>query len=163
VVYFTPQGRLLTQAVALEYAKDVEAAVLFCGHYKGLDERVCDKYVDDEISVGDYVLTGGELPAMVFMDAVVRLQTDALGNPESAKSDSHMDGLLEHPLYTRPEEFEGLKVPEVLMSGHHLRIQEWKREMALRRTWERRPDLLGKRELTKEEKKILNKIKGEKS
>jgi len=161
VIYFTPQGRLLTQAVALEYAKGIEAAVLFCGHYKGLDERVCEKYVDDEISIGDYVLTGGELPSMVFMDAVVRLQTDALGNPDSAKSDSHMDGLLEHPLYTRPEEFEGAKVPEILTSGHHKKIEEWKREMALRRTLKRRPDLLEKRELTKEEKRILNNIKGE--
>ena len=163
VVYFTPQGRSFTQSIALEYAKETEAVVLFCGHYKGLDERVCEKYVDDEISIGDFILTGGELPAMVFMDAVVRLQAEALGNFDSARGDSHMDGLLEYPLYTRPEEFEGMKVPSVLVSGHHKLIAEWKKEMSLRRTLNRRPDLVLKKELSKEEKKLLNKIKGEKS
>jgi tRNA (guanine37-N1)-methyltransferase len=162
VVYFTPQGRPLTQDIVKEYAcGETKAVVLFCGHYKGLDERVCESVIDDEISIGDYVLTGGELPAMVFMDAVIRFQDEALGNFESAISDSFTTRFLEHPLYTRPEVFEGMKVPDVLLSGHHKKIEEWKLEMRLRRTLTRRPELLEKETLTKEEKKILNKIKGE--
>lgn len=142
-VFFTPQGRLFRQSIAEEYAGSVEAVVILCGHYKGLDERVCEKYVDDQLSVGDYVLTGGELPAMVFMDAVVRLLDNALGNKGSAAGDSFANGrLLEHPLYTRPEVFEDMRVPDVLLSGHHKRIEEWKKEQSILRTRARRPDLL---------------------
>ncbi|MBL8027062.1 MAG: tRNA (guanosine(37)-N1)-methyltransferase TrmD [Fibrobacteres bacterium] len=162
VIYFTPQGRPLNQDIVKEYAcGDTNALVLFCGHYKGLDERVCETIIDDEISIGDYILTGGELPAMIFMDAVIRFQDEALGNFASATGDSFTSRFLEHPLYTRPEVFEGMAVPEVLISGHHKRIEEWRLEMRLRRTLKRRPDLIEKEVLTKEEKKILNKIKGE--
>lgn len=161
VVYFTPQGRLLTQDIVAEYSRE-EAVVVFCGHYKGLDERVVMSLVDDELSIGDYVLTGGELPTMVFMDSVIRLLDDALGNSESAVSDSFSGRFLEHPLYTRPEVFEGMAVPPVLLSGHHKNIEAWKMEMRLRRTFERRPDLFENTELTKNEIDIINKIKGEK-
>lgn len=158
-LFLTPQGRRLTQPVAAEYASEWEAVVIFCGHYKGLDERVVEKYVDDEVSIGDYVLTGGELPAMVFIDAVVRLLDNVLGDRKSAENDSLATGLLEGPLYTRPEEFEGMKVPEVLRSGHFKKIGEWAMEQSLARTWHRRPDLINEESLDKEQKEILKKIK----
>jgi tRNA (guanine37-N1)-methyltransferase len=161
VIFFTPQGKVLTQSMALEMAETLEAAVLFCGHYKGLDERVCERYIDEEISIGDYVVTGGELPAMVFMDAVIRLRENVLGNKASAEDDSFHTGFLEHPLYTRPEEFEGMKVPEVLRGGHHRQIQDWYRYQSLKRTFLRRPDLLRMDLLNEKDRKILEKIKGE--
>jgi tRNA (guanine37-N1)-methyltransferase len=158
-IFFTPQGKPLDQPGVREYAKDVETFVLFCGHYKGLDERVREKYIDDEISLGDYVLTGGELPAMVFIDAVVRLIENVLGNAESAAGDSFSDCFLEHPVYTRPELFEDMQVPAILRSGHHKQIDAWNRAASLERTYQRRPDLLEKRNLSQTEKEIINKIK----
>jgi len=152
VIFFTPQGKVFTQAMAHNLAASLDAAVLFCAHYKGLDERVCEKYVDEEISIGDYVVTGGELPAMVFMDALVRLREHVLGNKASAEDDS---------FHTRPEEFEGVKVPEVLRSGHHKQITEWSRKESLRRTLLRRPDLLRPETVSEKDWKILQTIKGE--
>jgi len=143
VVYLTPTGRLLDQDIVKELAEK-SALVLVCGRYKGIDQRVVDAYVDMEISVGDYVLSGGEIPAMVLVDAVTRLIPGVLGNRDSAEADSFYNGLLSHPQYTRPEVFEGMKVPEVLLSGHHANIKKWQHEKAIEITRERRPDLLDK-------------------
>lgn len=143
VIYFTPQGRLLTQTVLKEYA-GLNKIILICGHYKELDQRVRDLVVTDEISVGDYVLSGGELPAMIFIDGVSRLLPGVLGDIESAETDSFSDGLLGYPCYTRPPEFMGLKVPDVLLNGNHKMIENWRREQALLLTRKRRPDLLKK-------------------
>jgi tRNA (guanine37-N1)-methyltransferase len=140
VVLMTPQGEVFRQRIAADLARR-EHLVLVCGHYEGVDERVREHAVDQELSVGDYVLSGGELPAMVVVDAVVRLLPGALGSPESAAEESHSAGLLEYPQYTRPAEFRGWRVPEVLLSGNHGAIARWRREQALRRTRERRPDL----------------------
>ena len=139
VVLMTPQGQRFNQAEA-EHLAQKQALVFVCGRYEGFDERI-RSYVDAEYSIGDYVLTGGELPAMVVMDAVARLVPGVLGNEDSARQDSHSDGLLEFPHYTRPAEFRGEKVPEVLLSGNHARIQEWRRNEQCKRTEERRPDL----------------------
>lgn len=141
VILMSPQGQLFTQTVAARLAT-LPRMVLLCGRYEGLDERVRDLVVAEEISVGDYVLTGGELPAMLVIDAVARLLPGVLGDPGAAEDDSHATGLLEYPHYTRPPEFRGLTVPDVLQSGDHARITRWRREQALRRTWQRRPDLL---------------------
>jgi len=154
VVLLCPQGRRFTQAVAEELANE-RHLVLICGHYEGVDERVRLHLVDDELSIGDYVLTGGELAAMVVMDAVVRLLPGVLGNERSAKTDSFSGGLLEYPQYTRPAVFRGWAVPDVLLSGHHRKIEEWRRREALRRTFERRPDLLERAELTEEERRLV--------
>ncbi len=143
VIYFTPQGRLLTQEVLREYVS-TEKIILICGHYKELDQRVRDLVVTDEISVGDYVLSGGELPAMIFIDGISRLLPGVLGDMESAETDSFSDGLLGYPCYTRPPEFMGLKVPEVLLNGNHKLIAKWRKEQALLLTKKRRPDLLKK-------------------
>ena len=143
VVYLTPTGRLLDQDTVKELAEK-SALILLCGRYKGIDQRVVDAYVDMEISVGDYVLSGGEIPAMVLVDAVTRLIPGVLGNRDSAETDSFYNGLLSHPQYTRPEVFEGIKVPEVLLSGHHANIKKWQYEKAIEITKERRPDLLDK-------------------
>jgi tRNA (guanine37-N1)-methyltransferase len=151
VILLTPQGRPLTQAVAVEIARH-ERLALLCGRYEGVDERVRAHLVTDEISIGDYVLTGGELPALVLIDAVARLLPGVLGDPEAASKDSHASGILEHPHYTRPPEFRGWEVPEVLRSGDHARIEAWRREQAIRRTAQRRPDLLAYADLTDEEK-----------
>ena len=140
VIFLTPQGERLTQERVNELSLE-EHLVLLCGRYKGIDERVRLKYVTDEISIGDYVLSGGEFPAMVLVDAVVRLLPGALGDAESALEDSFQTGLLDAPWYTRPEVFEGMRVPEVLLSGDHRRIREWRLREAMRRTKERRPDL----------------------
>ena len=158
-IFFSPQGALFTQEKARAFAAQGGDFVLFCGHYKGLDERVIEKYVDEEISVGDYVLTGGELPAMVFIDAVARLLPDVLGDPASALGDSLEGGLLEGPLYTRPEAFEGLRVPEVLLSGHRKKIGEWALAQSLKRTQDRRPDLIRGAAPDGEKSKRLEKIK----
>lgn len=140
-VLLSPQGRVFGQAVAREMASQ-EALILVCGRYEGVDERICQDLIDDEISIGDYVLTGGEIPAMVVIDAVTRLLPGVLGNEDSAETDSFSGHLLEHGHYTRPREFEGAAVPEVLLSGDHQAIERWRREAALMRTFLRRPDLL---------------------
>lgn len=154
VILLSPQGRVFTQDIAQELAQH-ERLALVCGHYEGVDERVRQLVVTDEISIGDYVLTGGELAAMVIVDAVARLLPGVLGDPDAPDKDSHAAGLLEHPHYTRPPEFRGLKVPEVLLSGHEARIAQWRRRESLRRTWQRRPDLLLTADLTDEDRAFL--------
>lgn len=140
VVYLTPQGEVFSQKKALELAKE-EDLIFLCGHYEGIDERVLEEIVTDYISIGDYVLTGGELPAMVMIDAISRLVPGVLNNDESAMTESHSDGLLEYPQYSRPEIWHDKKVPEVLLSGHHANIEKWRKEQALLRTKQRRPDM----------------------
>lgn len=144
VVYMTPQGRVFNQSIARELAEE-EDLILLCGHYEGIDERVLEMIVTDNLSIGDYVLTGGELPAMVVVDAVSRLVPGVLNNNASAEFETFHDNLLEYPQYTRPEQFMEKSVPEVLLSGHHQRIENWRREQSIRRTKERRPDLLAKK------------------
>lgn len=141
VLYMTPQGKVFNQAMAEELAKE-EDLVFLCGHYEGIDERVLEMIVTDNVSIGDYVLTGGELPAMVMIDTISRLVDGVLNNDDSAKYESFADNRLEYPQYTRPEEFMGRKVPEVLLSGNHAKIAKWREEESLKRTRERRPDLL---------------------
>lgn len=153
VIYLTPQGKVFTQELAEEFAKE-ENLVFLCGHYEGIDERVLDRIVTDHVSIGDYVLTGGELPSMVMMDAISRLVPGVLNNDVSAEIESFHDNLLEYPQYTRPEEFMGEKVPEVLLSGHHGNIDKWRREQSVIRTAQRRPDLLKGANLTDKEKRI---------
>ena len=154
VVLLTPQGRLFSQAVAHELAAYPRIA-LIAGRYEGLDERVRQHLVTDEISIGDYVLTGGELPALVLIDAITRLLPDVLGDPDAPQKDSHAEGLLEHPHYTRPAEFRGWDVPDVLRSGDHARVNRWRREQSLLRTLQRRPDMLESATLTDEDRKFL--------
>ncbi len=156
-VYLTPQGKPLNQEI-LQQLSLRSHLILLCGRYEGVDERVRDLYVDEEISIGDYVLTGGELAAMVVIDAVSRLLPGVLGSDRSAKEDSFFNSLLEYPQYTRPSEFRGVSVPEVLLSGNHEAISRWRRKEALRRTALRRPDLLSKANLSEEEKKLLGEI-----
>jgi len=158
VILLDPQGRRFTQAVAGQLARETHL-ILICGHYEGVDERVREQVVDDAISVGDYVLTGGELPALVVADAVIRLLPGVLGNEAGPEQDSFTAGLLEHPQYTRPEEFRGLRVPAVLLSGDHARIARWRRVMALWRTLRWRPDLLETADLTPEEQKLIEAFK----
>lgn len=154
VVYLSPQGDTFSQKMAEELAQE-EDLVLLCGHYEGIDERVLEEIVTDYVSIGDYVLTGGELPAMVMVDTISRLVPGVLHNNVSAEFESFQDNLLEYPQYSRPEEWHGKKVPEVLMSGHHANIEKWRREQSILRTKERRPDLFEKCELTDKEKKWL--------
>lgn len=154
IVLLTPQGRVFNQTVAYELAQHDRVA-LICGRYEGFDERIREHLATDEISIGDYVLTGGELAALVVMDAVTRLRPGVLGDPDGAQDDSHASGLLEYPHYTRPPEFRGWAVPEVLLSGDHGRVERWRREQALRRTWQRRPDLLEHAELTEADRAVL--------
>ncbi len=156
VVFMTPQGRPFTQRVADELAKE-ERLVFLCGHYEGVDERVIEEIVTDEISLGDFVLTGGELAAITIIDAVSRLVPGVLGKEESCAEESFSDGLLEYPQYTRPPVFLGREVPEVLLSGHHGRVARWRREQALIRTARKRPDLLEKATLTREDLEFLRK------
>jgi tRNA (guanine37-N1)-methyltransferase len=158
VILLTPQGRVFDQRVAEELAR-YERIALLCGRYEGVDERIREHLATDEISIGDYVLTGGELPALMVIDAVSRLIPGVLGDPEGAADDSHSMGLLEYPHYTRPPEFRGWKVPDVLLSGDHGRIEKWHREQALLRTFARRPDLLERAELSKEDKKFIDSLK----
>ena len=164
VILLTPQGRLFTHAVAQELAAralgpheegKAPRLALLCGRYEGIDERVREHLVSDQISIGDYVLSGGELPALVLIDAITRLIPGALGDPDGAWDDSHASGLLEYPHYTRPPEFRGWRVPDILLSGDHARIARWRREQALRRTWERRPDLLASAPLSPSDLKYL--------
>ena len=158
VIYMTPQGKVFSQAIAEELSKE-EELIFLCGHYEGIDERVLEEIVTDELSIGDYVLTGGELPAMVMIDSISRLIPGVLNNDDSAEYESFQDGLLEYPQYTRPETFMDKKVPSVLLSGHHGNIEKWRREQSLKRTLSRRPELLEKAELTKDDKKILEKLR----
>ena len=160
VILLTPQGRVFTQRVAEELS-GYERIALLCGRYEGVDERIREHLVSDEISIGDYVLTGGELPALMVIDAVSRLLPGVLGDPDGAQDDSHSMGLLEYPHYTRPPIFRGWGVPEVLLSGDHAKIEKWRREQALSRTLKRRPDMLEKAELNEADKKYLNGLKRE--
>jgi len=155
VIYLSPQGRRLDQQKALELA-GLERLVLVTGRYEGIDERIIDMDVDEELSIGDYVLSGGELPALVVLDAVTRLLPGALGDEDSAQNDSFMDVLLDYPHYTRPEEIDGKRVPDVLISGNHSLIDRWRRKQALGRTWQRRPDLLEALQLDAEQQELLN-------
>ena len=151
-VYLSPQGDVFDQKMAEELSKE-EDLILLCGHYEGIDERVLEEVVTDYVSIGDYVLTGGELPAMVMVDAISRLVPGVLHNDVSAEFESFQDNLLEYPQYSRPEEWHGKKVPPVLLSGHHANIEKWRREQSIIRTYERRPDLLEQSELTEKERK----------
>ncbi len=151
VIYLSPQGQLLTQARAQNFATNYDQVILICGRYGGIDERFIDKYVDEEISIGDYVVTGGELPAMIFIDAVSRFVPGTLGNEVSALEETFKDSLLEEPLYTKPREFEGVPVPEVLTSGNHAKIQQWKQTQRIKRTLEKRPDLMRGSKIPREE------------
>lgn len=157
VIYMTPQGRVFNQTIAKEMAQE-EDLVFLCGHYEGIDERALELIATDYLSVGDYVLTGGELPAMVMIDCISRLVPGVLHNGESAEIESFHDNLLEYPQYTRPEIYEGSRVPEVLLSGHHKNIREWRRQESVKRTLERRPDLLKDANLTKKETEFLHKL-----
>jgi tRNA (guanine37-N1)-methyltransferase len=157
IVLLSPQGRLFTQSVARELAEQ-DWIVLICGRYEGVDERVRQYLATDEISIGDYVLTGGELPALVMIDAVTRLLPGVLGDPGATMDDSHADGLLEYPHYTRPADFQGHAVPDVLVSGHHAQVARWRREQSLRRTWERRPDLLTQARLAQADREFLARL-----
>ena len=158
IILLTPQGRVFTQRVAEEFSR-YERVALLCGRYEGVDERIREHLVTDEISIGDYVLTGGELPALLVIDAVSRLLPGVLGDPTGAEDDSHSMGLLEYPHYTRPPEFRGWKVPEVLLSGDHAKIEAWRREQALQRTLKKRPDMLEKAELSEKDKKFVEGLK----
>lgn len=160
VILMCPQGERFTQKKAEELAKE-EDLVFLCGHYEGYDERIREHLVTDEISIGDFVLTGGELPAMTVIDAVVRLLPGVLGQEDSHIQDSFSTGLLEHPHYTRPADFRGMKVPDILLSGNHAKIDAWREEQSFKRTLERRPDLLEALELTDKQLKIIEKIKNE--
>ena len=160
VIYMSPQGNKLNQKKVEELSKQ-EHLILLCGHYEGIDQRVIDKIVDEEISIGDYVLTGGELPAMVLIDSVSRYVEGVLKD-DSTKEESFSQGLLEYPQYTRPEIFEGQQVPEVLLSGHHENIDKWRRKQSLEITLNKRPDLLEQIKLSNEDKKILEEIKNKK-
>ncbi|MDR2450179.1 MAG: tRNA (guanosine(37)-N1)-methyltransferase TrmD, partial [Candidatus Accumulibacter sp.] len=158
VVYLSPQGLHLTHERVTRLAGDAmagEGLILLCGRYEGVDERLIARCVDEEISIGDFVLSGGEIPAMALLDAVVRQLPGALNDVESARQDSFVAGLLDCPHYTRPEDYEGARVPEVLLSGHHEAIRRWRLEQALGRTWRRRPDLLAARSLSNEETQLL--------
>jgi tRNA (guanine37-N1)-methyltransferase len=160
VIHMTPQGRLLDHALVAELAQE-EGLVMLAGRYEGIDERLVARDIDDEISIGDYVLSGGELAAMVVIDAVVRQLPGALGDAESASQDSFVNGLLDHPHYTRPEVYEDEAVPQVLLSGNHAAIAKWRLKQALGRTWRRRPDLLEKRDLSDTEAALLDEFKKE--
>ena len=159
VILVTPQGAVFDQKAAIELSKKKKLAFI-CGHYEGFDERI-RKFATKEYSIGDYVLTGGELPAMVMIDTICRLVPGVIKEQASFEDDSFYNGLLEYPQYTRPRDFEGMEVPEVLLNGHHEQIRLWRKKESLRRTWQRRPDLLAKYELDKEEEKLLAEVKAE--
>jgi len=158
VILLNPQGRLFSQKVAEEFSKH-DRMIIICGRYEGVDERVGEHLATDEISIGDYVLTGGESAAVVVIDAVVRLLPGVLGSELSPLEDSHVAGLLEYPQYTRPPGYRGWTVPEILLSGNHAQIAAWRREQSIRRTYERRPELLDKVELSPEEKRLVEKLR----
>ena len=156
LIYMSPQGKTLTQERALELSKMDNLCVL-CGHYEGIDERIIDAFVDEQISIGDYVLTGGELPALVLVDCISRMVPGVLSEDACFEDESHFSGLLEYPQYTRPAEWEGRAVPDVLLTGHHANIQKWRHEQSLLRTAEHRPDMLERYPLTKKDKEFLEK------
>lgn len=156
LIYMSPKGETFTQKKAVELSQK-DRIVLLCGHYEGIDQRIIDSLVDEEISVGDYVLTGGELPALTVADAVCRMLPGVLADEVCFTEESHFDGLLEYPQYTKPEEWQGMKVPEVLLSGHHANIKKWRREKAIEETAKRRPDMLATAPLTDKERAELNK------
>ena len=158
VIYLSPQGKTFDQTLANNLAEESHL-ILLCGHYEGIDNRIIENYIDEEISLGDFVLTGGELPAMVMVDAIVRLLPGVLSSEESFIEESHYDGLLEYPQYTRPRDFNQYGVPEVLLSGNHKDIENWRKEKALETTLIKRPDLLKEKNLSNEESKILSRIK----
>ena len=158
IILLTPQGRVFNQSIAKELSQHSKI-VLLCGRYEGIDERIRQNLVTDEISIGDYVLTGGEIPALILIDAISRLLPDVLGDPTGAEDDSHAMGLLEYPHYTRPPEFRGNKVPDVLLSGDHAKIDKWRREQALERTFKKRPDMLEKADLSEADKKFIKSLK----
>lgn len=160
IILLSPQGRLFTQKIARELSR-YPRLFLICGHYEGIDERVRQYLATDEISIGDYVLTGGEIPAMVLVDTVTRLVPGVLGDPSATFEDSHASGLLEYPHYTRPAVFRGYHVPQVLLSGNHAQIARWRRHEALRRTWRRRSDLLAKAKLSEADQAFLEEVKGQ--
>lgn len=155
IILLTPQGRVLKQTVARELAAAHERLLLICGRYEGVDERVRQYLATDELSIGDYVLSGGEIAAMVVVDVLTRLIPGVLGDPEATAKDSHSEGLLEYPHYTRPAEFRGHPIPDILLSGHHAKLQEWRRQQSLLRTLARRPDLLAAAELSEADRKFL--------
>ena len=157
LIYMSPQGKKLDQQKVKELAKMDNIAIL-CGHYEGVDERVIEELVDEEISIGDYVLTGGELPALVLADSITRMLPGVLASDEAFEEESHYNGLLEYPQYTRPYEWHGKTVPDVLLTGHHANITKWRRERSLERTRERRPDLLGKAELDRKDLKFIQSL-----
>ncbi|HEX5804069.1 MAG TPA: tRNA (guanosine(37)-N1)-methyltransferase TrmD [Azospira sp.] len=164
VVYLSPQGRPLTHERVMQFVRDAQAdegMILLCGRYEGIDERLIERCVDEEISIGDFVLSGGEIPAMALIDAVVRQLPGVLNDAQSAVEDSFVSGLLDCPHYTRPEEYAGLRVPEVLLSGHHEKIRRWRLKQSLGRTWQRRPELLAGRKLSKEETQLLAEFEAE--
>lgn len=158
VIYLTPQGKTFNQAMAREFAKE-EELIFLCGHYEGVDERVIEEIVTDEVSIGDYVLSGGELPAMVMIDAIARMVPGVLTNEESGINESFEGNLLEYPQYTRPEEWKGKKVPDVLLSGHHANIEKWRREKQIEKTLKVRPELLENAELSRKDEIYLEKLK----
>jgi len=157
-IYMSPQGKVLNQRVAQDLSQH-KHIVLLCGHYEGIDQRVLDEIVDMEISIGDFVMTGGEIPAMTVIDTVARLIPGVLASEDSYQNESHYSGLLEYPQYTRPLEFMGKKVPDILLSGHHANVEKWKREQSLINTYNKRPDMLEKAELTNEDIKFLENYK----
>lgn len=160
VIYFSPQGRMLTHARVLELAQS-SGAILLCGRYEGVDERLIERSVDEEISLGDFVLSGGEIAALALIDATVRQLPGALNDADSAVEDSFADGLLDCPHYTRPEVYQGMRVPEELLSGNHEKIRRWRLKQALRRTWRRRPELIEQRTLSREEGSLLEELQRE--
>lgn len=157
VIYLSPQGRVLSQEIVKELSRE-KHLVLLCGHYEGIDERIIEEIVDEEISIGDYVLTGGELPAMVLIDSVSRLIPGVLSNEESYSNESHYNGLLEYPQYTRPVEFNGRRVPDILLSGHHANITRWRRKESIKRTYLKRPDLFSSFKPSEEDKKLIEEV-----
>lgn len=158
LIYMSAQGKTLTQKRVKELSQ-LENIAILCGHYEGVDERIIEEIVDEEISIGDYVLTGGELPALILSDSIARMIDGVLPNDEAKELESHYSGLLEYPQYTRPPEWHGRKVPDILLSGHHGNIDKWRREKSLERTFERRPDMLKSAELTKKDREYLAKLK----
>ena len=157
VVYMSPQGKVFNQKMAVELSKE-EHIIFLCGHYEGVDERIIEEIVDDEISIGDYVLTGGEIPAMVVIDSVSRLVPGVLSSEDSFKNESHFSGLLEYPQYTRPLDFMGRKVPDVLLSGHHANIEKWRHVKSIERTLKKRPDMLENKELSLDDLRIIKEL-----
>jgi tRNA (guanine37-N1)-methyltransferase len=160
IIYLSPKGKVYNQDMAKQLSKE-NHLVLLCGHYEGIDNRIVENYIDVEISIGDYVLTGGELPAMIIIDSIVRLIPGVLSNQDSYMEESHYESWLEYPQYTRPRVFNGIEVPDVLLSGNHEKIRKWKRYQSIKTTYQRRKDLFDKKDLTEEERTMLQKIKKE--